>query len=187
MIIIASDGSSHNNGKEDCVAAYGVKADDGFMATGHEFGSSSQRGELMGCVKAIAYARHLIVDQDEEEVGLLFDSAYVANALKGRWFSKWARNGWMTSLCEEVKNRDLWEQVVHLLHGIDEDKLIIWQIKSHTTLKGKMSMAKCRNSFEKNNGVIPPEDVLIKLIMLNAEADVLAGDTKDAALQLLGM
>lgn len=182
MIIVASDGSSYNNGKKDCVAAYGVVSTDGFSASGHEYNSSSQRGELMGCVEALKHVRRLIVDGQEEEVALLFDSAYVSNALKGRWFNKWARNNWLTSLNDEVKNKDLWLQVVELLKGIDEDKILVYQIKSHTTTKGIKSMEKCRNSFLKNNGLVPPEEVLLELIRLNEMADALAGAEKDLAL-----
>lgn len=178
MIIIASDGGCKNNGKENCISSYGVACSDSAVFSGHERNSTSQRGELHGCIAALKYALQIF---DDEPIALLFDSAYIANAIKQRWFDKWARTGWKTSTNEPVKNRDLWVQIQQLVQPFEEEDLCVYQIKGHTTLKGPKSMDKCRESFIKNNGGLPPEEVLYKMITLNNLADQIAGQALDLA------
>lgn len=45
------------------------------------------------------------------EVELYSDSSYLVNAFKSDWITAWKLNGWKNSSKDEVKNRDLWEQL----------------------------------------------------------------------------
>lgn len=45
------------------------------------------------------------------EVEIYSDSAYVVNAFNQHWIDGWKKNGWKNSSKEEVKNRDLWEEL----------------------------------------------------------------------------
>lgn len=45
------------------------------------------------------------------EVEVYSDSAYVVNAFNQNWISGWKKNGWKNSSKEEVKNRELWEEL----------------------------------------------------------------------------
>lgn len=53
------------------------------------------------------------------------DSVYCKNGIT-KWCEKWKRNGWKTAKGDEVKNRDLWEQLVDL----SEDVEFRW-VKAH--------------------------------------------------------
>lgn len=45
------------------------------------------------------------------EVEIYSDSAYVVNAFNQHWIDGWKKNGWKNSSKEEVKNRELWEEL----------------------------------------------------------------------------
>lgn len=48
------------------------------------------------------------------EVELYSDSAYLVDSFNLGWIEKWKSNGWRKSNNEEVKNQDLWEQLLHM-------------------------------------------------------------------------
>lgn len=183
MLMIASDGAGRN-GIENYPCSYGVVASDGYNIQGWSFEGTSQRGEVLGAKAALEYA---VKKFNGEPIALIFDSAYVANALKQRWFEKWKRNGWITSTGDKVKNLDLWKQIADLALRFDEDELCIFQIKGHTTLKGPKSVAKCKESFIKNNGGLPPDEVLTEMIVLNNLADMNATEALNEAKELAGV
>ena len=45
------------------------------------------------------------------DVEVYSDSAYVVNAFNQNWIESWKKNGWRNSSKEEVKNRELWEEL----------------------------------------------------------------------------
>lgn len=45
------------------------------------------------------------------EVEVYSDSAYVVNAFNQNWIENWRKNGWKNSKKEDVKNRELWEEL----------------------------------------------------------------------------
>lgn len=47
-------------------------------------------------------------------VNLYSDSAYVVNAFLQDWISGWIKNGWKNSNKEEVKNKELWQELIEL-------------------------------------------------------------------------
>lgn len=48
------------------------------------------------------------------EVSVYSDSAYVVNAFLQNWIINWKKNNWRTSDKKEVKNKDLWQQLLEL-------------------------------------------------------------------------
>jgi ribonuclease HI len=47
-------------------------------------------------------------------VNLYSDSAYLINAFLQGWIDKWIKNGWKRNKNEEVKNVELWKELVRL-------------------------------------------------------------------------
>jgi ribonuclease HI len=56
------------------------------------------------------------------------DSRYVCDAIAKKWIQGWIKNGWLTSAKKPVKNRDLWEQLLPLLHKHD---VVFHWVKAH--------------------------------------------------------
>ena len=50
------------------------------------------------------------------EVEVYSDSAYVVNAFNQKWIEAWKKNGWKNTKKEDVKNKDLWEELDRLIN-----------------------------------------------------------------------
>ena len=48
------------------------------------------------------------------KVDLYSDSAYVVNAFVRHWIDNWQRNDWKNSNKEDVKNKELWQELLEL-------------------------------------------------------------------------
>lgn len=59
------------------------------------------------------------------KVDLYSDSAYVVNAFLQNWILGWIKNGWKNSSKEEVKNKELWQELFSLtkLHDVTFHKV----------------------------------------------------------------
>ncbi len=63
------------------------------------------------------------------DVKLYSDSAYVVNAFNQKWIDGWKKNGWKNSSKEEVKNKELWQELDKLTN-IHNVKFI--KVKGHS-------------------------------------------------------
>lgn len=63
------------------------------------------------------------------EVDLYSDSAYVVNAFLQNWISGWMKNNWKNSSKEEVKNKELWQELVSLTKT---HKVTFHKVKGHS-------------------------------------------------------
>ncbi|MCI9247296.1 MAG: ribonuclease HI [Clostridia bacterium] len=63
------------------------------------------------------------------EVDLYSDSAYVVNAFLQDWISGWLKNNWINSSKEEVKNKELWQELVSLTQT---HKVTFHKVKGHS-------------------------------------------------------
>lgn len=66
------------------------------------------------------------------EVDLYSDSAYVVNAFLQNWISGWLKNNWINSSKEEVKNKELWQELVSLTQT---HKVTFHKVKGHSDNK----------------------------------------------------
>ena len=53
------------------------------------------------------------------KVNLYSDSAYVVNAFLQNWVINWQKNNWKTSDKKDVKNKELWQELLKLTHVHD--------------------------------------------------------------------
>ncbi len=66
------------------------------------------------------------------EVEVYSDSAYVVNAFNSHWIDGWKKNGWKNSQKEEVKNKELWQELDLL---VKKYKVKFIKVKGHSTNK----------------------------------------------------
>lgn len=59
------------------------------------------------------------------KVQVYSDSAYVVNAFLQDWISGWIKKGWKNSSKEEVKNKELWQELLSLttIHKVTFNKV----------------------------------------------------------------
>ncbi|WP_291318453.1 ribonuclease HI [Desulfonatronospira sp.] len=71
--------------------------------------TTNNRMELMAVLEGLRALKYPC------RVRIHTDSQYIARAINEKWLDKWQRNGWQTAQKEDVKNRDLWEELAALL------------------------------------------------------------------------
>ena len=63
------------------------------------------------------------------EVEIYSDSAYVVNAFNNNWIDEWKKNGWKNSKKEEVKNKELWQELDLL---VQKYNAVFIKVKGHS-------------------------------------------------------
>ncbi len=95
---------------------------DGSWANGAEPETTNQRMELAAVLEALR-----ALDGDVEVVS---DSTYVVNCFRDGWWKGWLKRGWTNSKKEPVANRDLWEPLIELYLGREDELTFTW-VKGH--------------------------------------------------------
>ncbi|WP_412989058.1 ribonuclease H family protein [Pediococcus siamensis] len=122
-IIVYTDGGSRNTGNVN--GGHVKKADKAAWAylieqngeqhsdSAGEFGATNNRMEIMALVEALQWlTRHV---DPHVAIGIVADSQYVLNAIQKHWLAGWKRRGWQRSGGQPLANRELWQQLDHLL------------------------------------------------------------------------
>ena len=65
----------------------------------------------------------------ESDVQVYSDSAYVVNAFKQGWIYNWIKKGWKTASGENVKNKELWQELYELTQ---KHKVEFIKVKGHS-------------------------------------------------------
>lgn len=89
---------------------------------GYEDETTNNRMELKAVIETIKFV--LSLGEASVKLDVYSDSAYVVNAVKKGWINKWSHNGWMTVAQTEIKNKDMWLQLLKLLKGRPDINLI---------------------------------------------------------------
>jgi ribonuclease HI len=107
-ITIYTDGSCHGNPGPGGYAAVVLHGDerkeisDGYRRT------TNNRMEIMGAVAALESLKAAC------RVMVYSDSAYLVNAMNGRWPHAWQKNGWRRRGGQPALNPDLWKRLLGL-------------------------------------------------------------------------
>tara|TARA_B110000003_G_scaffold174634_1_gene174267 strand:- start:923 stop:1348 length:426 start_codon:yes stop_codon:yes gene_type:complete len=121
MIKIYTDGSCLNNPGNGGWAA--IINDDGkiLKISGSEKNTTNNKMELMAPIKALKK-----IDK-KKKIEIYTDSKYVKLGIT-EWIHKWIRNKWQTSKKEDVKNKELWNELYNLNKSFEINW--IW-VKAH--------------------------------------------------------
>ena len=93
------------------------------IVSGHELNTTNNRMELLSVIMGLKALKLPC------KVNLYSDSQYVVDAFNQGWLESWKTNGWRTANKKEVKNIDLWEDLIDLTQKYDV-KFI--KIKGHS-------------------------------------------------------
>lgn len=130
-IRVFTDGAcSGNPGPGGWAVVWNTDTDSEQYAGGEQV-TTNNRMELLAMAKAlelIAKTGHKLNTYD-----IFSDSAYVVNGINKGWIANWKRARWKTKTKEDVKNRDLWEQIDKCLGEIKLKKITvdIHKVKGH--------------------------------------------------------
>ena len=81
---------------------------------GGQKNTTNQRMEITACIKALQQLK-----RKDLPVEIRSDSAYLVNCMRAKWYEQWQRNGWKNARKEPVENKDLWQRLLKLVHGLD--------------------------------------------------------------------
>jgi ribonuclease HI len=108
QVEIYTDGACSGNpgpGGWGAVLIYGERK---VEISGFEKETTNNKMELTAALEAL---RRL---KEPCNINLYSDSAYLINAFLQGWIDKWIKNGWKRNKNEEVKNLELWKELVSL-------------------------------------------------------------------------
>ena len=66
------------------------------------------------------------------KVNIYSDSAYVVNAFKEDWISGWIKNNWRTAGKKDVKNKELWQELIEL---VNKHEVTFNKVKGHSDVE----------------------------------------------------
>lgn len=93
------------------------------IVSGGEPVTTNNRMELMAAIRGLNMLNRRCA------VKLYSDSSYMVDALTKGWLERWRMNAWRTAAKDDVKNVDLWEQIIALRSSHD----IAWiKVKGHS-------------------------------------------------------
>jgi len=91
--------------------------------SGYHKETTNNRMELFAIVQGLAHLKEPCI------VNIYSDSAYAVNAFNNKWIDAWQKNQWRTADKKEVKNRDLWND---LLLRLQPHKYTFIKVKGHS-------------------------------------------------------
>jgi ribonuclease HI len=91
--------------------------------------SGSSKETTNNIMEMTAVIESLKLLKEPCEVELFSDSSYVVNAFLENWIEGWQKNNWKNSKKEEVKNKDLWLELIDLT---TKHKVTFNKVKGHS-------------------------------------------------------
>ena len=112
---------------------------------------TNQQAEMLAVIHSLKHLEDK--ETPAEDVYLHSDSAYVVNCIEKEWWKKWVENNWKTSKGKDVKNKELWEELLYyaILH-----RVIFVKVKGHSDNEQNNFVDKlCNDAMDNyNKGVL---------------------------------
>ena len=122
-VTIYTDGAcSGNPGPGGWAAILLYNSHEKVISGSHE-NTTNNRMELTAIIEALKCLKVSC------RVNVFSDSEYVVRAFNEGWLEKWKSNGWITAGKREVKNRDLWD---NLIQYMKMHEIRYWKVKGHS-------------------------------------------------------
>ena len=140
-VIIYTDGACSGNpgkGGWGYILKYGEHEKEG---SGYSEETTNNKMELQAVIEALKALKR------ECNIELYTDSTYVKNGITN-WIENWKKNNWRTSNKQDVKNKELWQE----LDELSAKHKISWNwVKGHSTDEYNNRVDKlARNEIDKN-------------------------------------
>lgn len=107
-VIIYTDGACSGNPGPGGWGAVLMYKENKKEISGGDNSTTNNIMELTAVIEALKLLKF------ECNVKLYSDSAYVVNAFNQKWIYGWIKRGWKTSGNEQVKNKELWQELYNL-------------------------------------------------------------------------
>ena len=125
MIKIYTDGSCIGNPGNGGWAAIIMNGENKIQIKGSKKNTTNNQMELLAPIQALKKI------PKGSKVQIFTDSKYVKSGIT-EWIYNWKKNGWITANKQQVKNKELWEELDFLANEFE----ISWNwVKAHSTDK----------------------------------------------------
>ena len=113
-VIIYTDGACSGNPGPGGWGAVLMYKDSKKEISGGNKNTTNNIMEMTAVIEALKLLKHPC------KVKLYSDSAYVVNAFLQNWTKNWIKNNWKTSDKKDVKNKELWQELIELtkIHNV---------------------------------------------------------------------
>lgn len=135
-----TDGGCHNYGKYKGVGAwaYYIKnhlANETYQGCDGRFNTTNNEMELMALYELLKFLYIKVNPHDEnQKIKVYSDSGYVVNTINEARYVNWMYNGWKISDGSDVKNAELWKDVISIYREFYNLELI--HIRGHIGIYG---------------------------------------------------
>ena len=120
MIKIYTDGACSGNPGRGGWAAIILDGEKIEKISGSKDNTTNNRMELTAVISALKYVKG-------KDLEIYTDSKYTKDGIE-KWISNWKKNGWKTANKQDVKNKDLWDE----LDQLNSKKNVQWNwVKGH--------------------------------------------------------
>ena len=120
MIKIYTDGACSGNPGRGGWAAIILDGEKIEKISGSKDNTTNNRMELTAVISALKYVKG-------KDLEIYTDSKYTKDGIE-KWISNWKKNGWKTTNKQDVKNKDLWDE----LDQLNSEKNVQWNwVKGH--------------------------------------------------------
>ncbi len=107
-VIIYTDGACSGNPGNGGYCAILIYKDVEKIVSGSERQTTNNRMEMLAVINGLKCLK------EPCNVSVYSDSAYVVDAFNKNWIESWQSRGWKTASKQEVKNIDLWKELLEL-------------------------------------------------------------------------
>lgn len=150
QVEIYTDGACSGNPGAGGWGAVLIYGEHKIEISGFERATTNNRMELMAAIEALRKLK------EPCSVNLYSDSAYLINAFTQGWIDKWMKTGWKRNKNEEVKNVELWKELVNF-DGYHKIKWI--KVKGHADNEFNNRCDKLATDAIKNNREEPSNGI----------------------------
>ena len=120
---IYTDGACTNNPGDGGYCAILIYNGIEKVVSGNEKMTTNNRMELLAVIKGLEALK------EKCNINLYSDSQYVVDAFNQGWIFSWVNNNWRTAGKKDVKNVDLWGQLLNLYN---EHNVTFIKVKGHS-------------------------------------------------------
>ena len=112
---VYTDGACSGNPGKGGYCAILLYGDNEKIVSGFEENTTNNRMELLAAIKGLKALKEACI------VNLYSDSQYLISAFNDGWITSWQNNNWKNNNKKEVKNVDLWKEILELskIHKIN--------------------------------------------------------------------
>ncbi len=122
-ITIYTDGACSGNPGPGGWGAILIKGENKKEISGSQKNTTNNIMELTSVIESLKLLKRPC------KVNLYSDSAYVVNAFLQNWINDWIKNGWRNSSKQDVKNKELWQELFFLTK---KHNVIFHKVKGHS-------------------------------------------------------